>query len=160
MARDHGLRLQLVVGGGSWRAECRYTITMGYPLIKLARMAAKLYRQECSQEWGAIPRTTCQSSQISQTGAWNLYLSCAPLWCPAWTFCYQHQNNKNLVSTYLSKSITSKTWLKSKRCSVPTNIAWREWAGEFIGRPVAAHPNVFPHGISVRIGKGWYNPYL
>ena len=60
---------------------------------------------------------------------------------------------QKLVNTFLSKSITSKTQVKSKGCSVPTNIMWREWAGELIGKPIAAHPNIFSHGISVRIGK-------
>ena len=36
---------------------------------------------------------------------------------------------------------------------VPTNFARRKWAGEFVGKLVAAHPNIFPRRVSVKIGK-------
>ena len=50
---------------------------------------------------------------------------------------------QKLVSAYLSKIIIGKTQLKNKRCPVPTNITWRKWAGELIGKPIAAHQDEF-----------------
>ena len=42
---------------------------------------------------------------------------------------------------------------------VSTNVLGRGWAGELIGIPIAAHPDVFSCWISIRVGQAWYEPY-
>ena len=59
------------------------------------------------------------------------------VWLKPFAFCIK--TIQKLVSAYLRKIIMGKTQLTSKRCSVLTNITWRKWAGELIGKPITAH---------------------
>lgn len=68
-------------------------------------------------------------------------------------FAFYIKTIKKLVSAYLSKIIMGKKKLTSKRCLVPTNIAWQKWAGELIDKPIVAHPNKFSLRVSIGVGK-------
>ena len=41
----------------------------------------------------------------------------------------------------------------------PTNIPWFKRAGEFPGKPIAAHPYELSSWIPIRIGQAWNKPY-
>ena len=48
---------------------------------------------------------------------------------------------------------------KWKRCTKLTNITWFKCAGEFPGKPIAAHPYELSYRIPIRIGQAWNKLY-